>query len=206
MTPRLTLLLISLWLGHAAAQNAPAAKPAPSTTAPAAPAAPASPATPTSAAPATAAAPAAPKADTANEPTPPSRLSKKGKADEAPPPPPKPAGPLKPPACTVAQFRAIGMDTTDEKARRDKAGAWLKKYAPNCSAEQLIVIRNNRSQWLGSADSAALAAMVDGLLESFAETNKDVAILLYGTPPAPPKPKPDDGTNKTGTNADAAKK
>jgi hypothetical protein len=30
--------------------------------------------------------------------------------------------------------------------------------------------------------------MIDGLLESFAETNREVAILLYGTPPPPPKP------------------
>ena len=80
------------------------------------------------------------------------------------------------------------MDNTDEQTRRTKAIAWLKNKAPNCSAEQLIVIRNNRAQWLGTADSAGMAAMVDGLLESFAETNKDVAILLYGTPPAPPKP------------------
>jgi hypothetical protein len=88
----------------------------------------------------------------------------------------------------VAEFRAIGIDNPDERTRRTKAIAWLKKKAPDCSAEQLIVMRNNREQWLGSADSATIAAMIDGLLESFAETNREVAILLYGTPPPPAKP------------------
>jgi len=91
------------------------------------------------------------------------------------------------------------MDNTDERTRRVKAIAWLKKKAPDCTAEQLIVMRNNREQWLGSADSATIAAMIDGLLESFAETNRDVAILLYGTPPPPPKPD-DKGAAKKGAD------
>jgi hypothetical protein len=99
-------------------------------------------------------------------------------------------GPFKAPNCAVAEFRAIGIDNPDERTRRSKAIAWLKKKAPDCSAEQLIVMRNNREQWLGSADSATIAAMIDGLLESFAETNREVSILLYGTPP--PRPKPDE--------------
>lgn len=228
MTRRLSLLLISLWLGHAAAQTAPAAKPnnapaaSPAAAAPAAgsaavpataakPAAPqaATPTVPATPAPAAASQPAAPaaaaNADAAKtDPAPAPKPTRKGKAEEAPPPPPKPSGPLKRPTCTVADFRAIGMDNTDEQARRAKASAWLKKFAPNCTAEQLIVIRNNRSQWLGSADSAALAAMVDGLLESFAETNRDVSILLYGTPPPPPKP--NDGKGNSDTSSAAAKK
>lgn len=209
MMPRLTFLLISLWLSSAAAQNAPAAKaeakpgdtqtaipsarPSPNnapvatgkaTPAPAPAAAAATPAPPP------APPPAAPAAPVKTEPPvaePAKKPAGKGKG-EPPPPPPKREGPLKPPNCAVAEFRAIGMDNTDEQARRTKAAAWLKAKAPNCSAEQLIVIRNNRSQWMGSADSAALAAMVDGLLEAFAETNPEVAILLYGTPPPPPKP------------------
>ena len=217
MMPRLTFLLISLWLSSAAAQNAPATKAddkagetptaipaarpspnaAPAAAGKAAPAAPPAAAAAPTAAPAqqptqpTAAPPASPpKAEPATAEPP--KKTAKGKKDEPPPPPPKREGPITPPACAVAEFRAIGMDNTDEQTRRSKATAWLKKKAPNCSVEQLIVIRNNRSQWLGSADSAALAAMVDGLLESFAETNPEVAILLYGTPPPPPKPPEDE--------------
>ena len=192
---RLALLLITLYLNNAYAQT-----PAP------APAA-AAPVNPSAAPPANAAAPAspAPKADPKAEPqktqntpaepapaptpapTPAPKPGKKGK-EEPPPPPPVKTGPFKAPNCAVAEFRAIGIDTPDERTRRTKAIAWLKKKAPDCTAEQLIVMRNNREQWLGSADSATIAAMIDGLLESFAETNREVSILLYGTPPPPPKP------------------
>jgi hypothetical protein len=190
---RLALLLITLYLNNAYAQT-----PAP------APAA-AAPVNPSAAPPANAAAPAspAPKADPKAEPqktqntpaepapapgpTPAPKPGKKGK-EEPPPPPPVKTGPFKAPNCAVAEFRAIGIDTPDERTRRTKAIAWLKKKAPDCTAEQLIVMLNNREQWLGSADSATIAAMIDGLLESFAETNREVSILLYGTPPPPPKP------------------
>ena len=99
--------------------------------------------------------------------------------------------PLKPPVCMVAEFRAIGMDTSDIQLRRSKALAWIKKKGKDCTAEQLLVMRNNRSQWLGTADSASVAASIDGLLEAFAVTNREVSILLYGTPPPPPKPPED---------------
>ncbi|MFM7633842.1 MAG: hypothetical protein ACKO65_10900 [Betaproteobacteria bacterium] len=189
--PRLTLLLISLWLGSAQAQTAAPA--APNSTTPATPAAAAPKAdTPKADAPKADAKSEPPKAqaaqsDPAAAPAPAPKPGKKGK-EEPPPPPPVKTGPFKPPGCAVAEFRAIAIDNPDEKTRRTKAIAWLKKKAPDCSAEQLIVMRNNREQWLGSADSATIAAMIDGLLESFAETNREVAILLYGTPPPPPKP------------------
>jgi hypothetical protein len=186
----------------------PAARPTPNAaaTAPAkggvaAPSAPA--ATPNAAAPPPAPAKADTKAEPAKtqtaqaDPAPAPKPGKKGK--EEPPPPPVKTGPFKAPSCAVAEFRAIGIDNPDEKTRRTKAIAWLKKKAPDCSAEQLIVMRNNREQWLGSADSATIAAMIDGLLESFAETNREVATLLYGTPPPPPPPD-DKGGGKKGAD------
>jgi hypothetical protein len=187
---RLALLLISLYLNNVHAQTAaPAPVPAKSSAAPAAPTAPpANAAAPDAAAPKADAKAEPPKPQTAQaEPAPAPKPGKKGK-EEPPPPPPVKTGPFKAPSCAVAEFRAICMDNTDERTRRVKAIAWLKKKAPDCTAEQLIVMRNNREQWLGSADSATIAAMIDGLLESFAETNREVSILLYGTPPPPPKP------------------
>ena len=190
---KLALLLITLCLSHAHAQTA-----APST---AYGNTPATPATPAAAAPKADAKSEPPKAPTAQTdpaaaPAPAPKPGKKGKEE---PPPPVKTGPFKPPGCAVAEFRGIAIDNPDEKTRRAKAIAWLKKKAPDCSAEQLIVMRNNREQWLGSADSATIAAMIDGLLESFAETNRDVAILLYGTPPPPPKPD-DKGAAKKGAD------
>ncbi len=99
----------------------------------------------------------------------------------------KPAKPDGPP-CVVAEFRAIGIDTQDVIKRRAQAQTWLKQRAKQCSVEQLLMIRNNRSQWIGTADSAGLAVIVDSLLEAIAAENPRVAALLYGTPPPPPPP------------------
>lgn len=211
MMKRLLPLLSALWLLPAAAQNAPAAKaadapvaipaarPAPNAAATAKPTVPAASAASPAAAPANAPkadpgvpAPAAPASPPPAAPAPAPKTAKKGKAPEPAEPPPKP-GPLKPPGCAVAEFRAIGIDTQDAQVRREKASAWLKKKARDCTPEQLIVMRNNRAQWLGTADSAQMAAAIDGLLESFAETRPEVAVLLYGTPPELPKPKGDKG-------------
>lgn len=96
----------------------------------------------------------------------------------------KPAKPEGPP-CVVAEFRAIGMGTQDVTKRRTQAQTWLKQRAKQCSVEQLLMIRNNRSQWMGTADSAGLAVTVDSLLEALAVENPRVAALLYGTPPPP---------------------
>ena len=74
--------------------------------------------------------------------------------------------------------------------------AWLRKKAKQCTPEQLLVMRNNRSQWMGTADSGQVAAEIDGLLEGFAMTNPAVAALLYGTPPPPPAPQPAAGNDK----------
>jgi hypothetical protein len=183
------------------ATSIPAARPAPGAPAngrpaaapPTPAAAPASAVPPAKPAPAAAAEPPKAEPAAAERPKPAAPAKKNGtdKAAETPPEPAPKPGPLKPPSCAVAEFRAIGIDTTDEQTRRTKAAAWLKRKAKDCTAEQLIVIRNNRSQWLGSADSAELAAAIDGLLEAFAETNREVSLLLYGTPPPPPAP-PDD--------------
>ena len=81
--------------------------------------------------------------------------SKKKEAPEPPPPPVKP-GTLDPLDCVVADFRAIGIDNQDAEQRRSKAIAWLNKHGKSCTAEQLIVMRNNRQQWMGTADNAAI--------------------------------------------------
>lgn len=85
------------------------------------------------------------------------------------------------PPCVVAEFRSLGLDVHDPAKRRTQAMTWLKKRAKNCSVDQLLMIRNNLSQWMGTADSATLAAEVDALLEVFAADNPQVAALLYGT-------------------------
>jgi hypothetical protein len=101
--------------------------------------------------------------------------------------PKKKAG-AEPPPCIVADFRAIGIDTQDAEKRRARALAWIARRGKQCTPQQLLVMRNNRSQWLGTGDSGAAAAAIDALLEGFAADNPDIALLLYGTPPPPPPP------------------
>ena len=93
------------------------------------------------------------------------------------------------PPCVVAEFRSLGIDVHDPVKRSTQAMSWLKKRAKNCSVDQLLMIRNNRSQWMGTADSATMAAEVDSLLEVFAADNPQVAALLYGTVPPPAEEK-----------------
>ena len=80
------------------------------------------------------------------------------------------------------------MDTQDAEKRRAKALAWIKLRGKQCTPQQLLVMRNNREQWLGTADSASAAAAIDSFLEGFAVNNPNIAMLLYGTPPPPPPP------------------
>jgi hypothetical protein len=96
------------------------------------------------------------------------------------------------PNCSVADFRALGMETSNVEQRRAKALTWLAKHGKQCSAEKLVAIRNNRAQWMGTADSNVVAGVVDTLLEQSAEGNPEVINMLYGTAKPPPKP-PEDG-------------
>ena len=201
----LLVMVFGLTLGLAHAQNAPtpetsipAARPAPgnATTAQTKPSAPA----PQPAANATKPADAAKTPPAANKtsdakpapapssqaPTTPVEPDKTGEA--APEETSKKKAGAEPPPCVVADFRAIGIDTQDSEKRRAQALAWIKRRGKQCTAQQLLVMRNNRAQWLGTGDSAAAAAAIDSLLEVLAATNPDIALLLYGTPPPPPPP------------------
>ena len=116
--------------------------------------------------------------------------------DSMPEAAPKKKAGAEPPPCIVADFRAIGIDTQDAEKRRARALSWIAQRGKQCTAQQLLVMRNNRSQWLGTGDSGAVAASIDALLEGFAATNPDIALLLYGTPPPPPPPNPKDKDKK----------
>ena len=155
---------------------------------------------PTTAAPKTAEPPKAPPAAASKDaksaatpsPTPPAAAAQDKPADAASDPmpeaPPKKKASAEPPPCIVADFRAIGVDTQDAEKRRARALNWIARRGKQCTPQQLLVMRNNRSQWLGTGDSGAVAASIDALLEEFAATNPDIALLLYGTPPPPPPP------------------
>lgn len=106
-----------------------------------------------------------------------------GVAQEDPPPPPPP------PNCSVAEFRTLALEANESK-RGPAAMGWLKATGKNCSVDRLILIRNNRVQWMGSADSAAIAGEIDRLIELGLKEDAGTLGQLYRSPEPPPSAKP----------------
>ncbi|MGA0186985.1 MAG: hypothetical protein ACO379_07690 [Burkholderiaceae bacterium] len=98
--------------------------------------------------------------------------------EEAPPPPTN---------CAVSGFRAAVTDAP-EGDRNAKALEWLAQEGPKCSLDRWILIRNNRNQWMGTADSAKLAGVIDSKVEELAREDAGVINNLFTSPP-PPAPK-----------------
>lgn len=89
--------------------------------------------------------------------------------------------------CAISGFRAAVTDAP-EPLRAAKALEWLSAEGPKCSLDRWILIRNNRNQWMGSADSAQLAAAIDIRVEELARDDSAVIRNLFTSPP-PPAPK-----------------
>jgi hypothetical protein len=66
--------------------------------------------------------------------------------------------------CLVSDFKLIALFTNDQIEREKAALTWLKKIGPSCSLEKLVIIRNNRANWLGTADTTEIDVLVDTLL------------------------------------------
>jgi len=66
--------------------------------------------------------------------------------------------------CLVSDFKLIALSTNNSVEREKLALAWLKATGPFCSLEKLIIIRNNRANWLGTADTTEVDVLVDTLL------------------------------------------
>ena len=65
----------------------------------------------------------------------------------------------------VSDFKLIALSTNDQIEREKAALMWLKKVGPSCSLEKLIIIRNNRANWMGTADTKDIDILVETLLE-----------------------------------------
>lgn len=91
------------------------------------------------------------------------------------------------PACRVAEFRAIALTLHDPAERRTRVRAWLLEQARGCSLEKLSMIRDNRAVWLGTADTAELAALVDGFIEAQSANGHEILKSLYGGSEVPAK-------------------
>jgi hypothetical protein len=65
--------------------------------------------------------------------------------------------------------------------------SWLLEQAGGRSLEKLSTIRDNRAVWLGTADTAELAALVDGFIEAQSADGREILKNLYGGSEAPAK-------------------
>lgn len=91
------------------------------------------------------------------------------------------------PACRVAEFRAIALTLHDPAERRARVRSWLLEQARGCSLEKLSMIRDNRAVWLGTADTAELATLVDGFIEAQSADGHEILKNLYGGSETPAK-------------------
>ena len=106
--------------------------------------------------------------------------------------------------CLISEFRSGALLTHAPGERKAFAVAWLKKNADLCSIAQLKAIIDNRSTWLGTADTADVALLIDSVLErsTGGNTNQFSSPVLptprpgstgtaqvTASPPAPP-PRP----------------
>ena len=64
----------------------------------------------------------------------------------------------------VSDFKHLALSTHDQIEREKLALVWLKKVGPSCSLEKLIIIRNNRANWMGTADTTEIDVLVETLL------------------------------------------
>ena len=90
--------------------------------------------------------------------------------------------------CLVGEFRLIALNTADPGQRKEVAEAWIKDQAKFCTIAKLLSIRNNRAQWLGTADSITIDAELDMQLEIALEKNDETFAALYGLKLPPPPP------------------
>ena len=90
--------------------------------------------------------------------------------------------------CLVGEFRLIALNTPEPSERKKVAEAWIKDQAKFCTIAKLLSIRNNRAQWLGTADSITIDAELDMQLEIALEKNDETFAALYGLKLPPPPP------------------
>ena len=64
----------------------------------------------------------------------------------------------------VSDFKHLALSTHDQIEREKLALVWLKKIGPSCSLEKIIIIRNNRANWMGTADTTEIDVLVETLL------------------------------------------
>jgi hypothetical protein len=118
---------------------------------------------------------------------------------EVQPPPPKPIRPIQNKyfypeddedsgldKCLVGEFRFLSLNVKNPDLRRSAAEEWIQNNGKYCTVAKLLSIRNNRAQWLGTADSIKIDAEVDKQLEIALDESLEAYSVLFGLQLPPP--------------------
>lgn len=81
--------------------------------------------------------------------------------------------------CLVANFKALALKTHNPEERTRLAEAWLHRYAPTCTNEQLSVIKANSPSWLGTGLTQELSSLMEGAVEAKIAGNPALMSQLY---------------------------
>jgi hypothetical protein len=83
-------------------------------------------------------------------------------------------------SCSISEFRTLALTTQDAQERGEVLTRWLKANAGACSTYQILLLNNNRSQWMGTADTAKVAGLFDQIIESKLRNDPQALKSMYG--------------------------
>jgi hypothetical protein len=81
--------------------------------------------------------------------------------------------------CLIADFRLMALTTHDPQERQKKAIDWLQKNNANCSPVQLSILHSSKAVLLGTADSMAVSATFDAIMEKRLAKNPEALAKYY---------------------------
>ena len=84
-------------------------------------------------------------------------------------------------SCSISEFRTLALTTSDAQERSEVLTQWLKTNAGVCSTYQILLLNNNRSQWMGTADTAKVAGLFDQIIEAKLKHDPQALKNMYGS-------------------------
>ena len=81
--------------------------------------------------------------------------------------------------CLIAEFRFLALTTHDPQERQNKSIEWLQKNSANCSSVQLSILHSSKAALMGTADSMALSATLDAIMEKRMANNPEALNRYY---------------------------
>lgn len=83
------------------------------------------------------------------------------------------------PSCFVAHFKSLALKTHQPQLRATMAEDWLRKNALACTSAQLSALQSNSPNWLGTALTMEIAAILEGAIEAKISGNPELMGKLY---------------------------